>query len=268
MGWSVPVPTAREQGLECLLTVGENHHASNHVLQLSDVSRPRVLAEASHRLGRELLCATVLRVEPGQERRRQERNLLFALPEGGNANLHHVEAVVEVLSEFAPRHRMLQVSIRGGDHARVDIDQPVAPHPRETEVLEHMEELGLKRERQFCDLVQVDRALVGILELPWFPPMRAGEGAPLVAEEFGLEEVMRDRCTVHLDEGTVAATGYGMDSARDQIFSHAAFPSDQDRRVSVGDVLDDRPNRPHLRASIEQHDVVGERTLSGLCLCQ
>src|SRR2546425_3299201 len=83
-----------------------------------------------------------------------------------------------------------------------------------------MEELGLERDRQFCDLVQVDRALVGILELPWFPPVGAGEGAPLVAEEFGLEELLRDRCTVHLDEGTVAATGYGMDRARDQIFSH------------------------------------------------
>src|SRR3989449_11250155 len=139
MGWSVPVPTAREQGLECLLTVGQHHHASNHVLQFSDIARPRVLAEASHRLGRELLCATVLRVEPGQERRRQERNLLFALPEGGNANLDHVEAVVEGLSEFAPRHRLLQVSIRGGDDARVDIDEPMTPHPRQKKVLEHME---------------------------------------------------------------------------------------------------------------------------------
>src|SRR5207249_7935778 len=127
-----------------------------------------------------------------------------------------------------------------------------APHPRETKVLEHMEELGLERERQFCDLVQVDRALVGILELPWFPPMRAGEGALLVAEEFGLEEARRDRRTVHLDEGPVAAPGRGMDRASDQILSHAALTPDEDRRVSVGDALDHRPDRSHLRAPVEE----------------
>src|SRR2546425_614332 len=68
MGRGVPVPLARNEGLERLLAVRENHHASNHVLQLSDVSRPRVLGEASHRLGRELLCATVLLVESREER--------------------------------------------------------------------------------------------------------------------------------------------------------------------------------------------------------
>src|SRR5439155_25616211 len=127
-------------------------------------------------------------------------------------------------------HRMLQVSIRGGDDARIDIDQPVAPDPREAKVLEHVEKLGLEPERQFGDFIQVDRALVGILELPWFPPVRAGEGALFVAEELGLEKPWRDRCTVHLDEGTGAAPGCGVDGARDDILSNTAFTADQDRR--------------------------------------
>src|SRR2546426_874947 len=87
----------------------------------------------------------------------------------------HVEAVVKVLSEFAPDHRVLHVPIRGGDHARVDIDQPVAPHPREEKILEHMEELGLEGERQLGDLVQVDGSVVRTLELPKLPPVRAGD---------------------------------------------------------------------------------------------
>src|SRR5713101_7114828 len=48
--------------------------------KLSDIARPRVLHEAGHRLGRKLLVATVLLVEPGQEPRRQEGNLLLPLP--------------------------------------------------------------------------------------------------------------------------------------------------------------------------------------------
>src|SRR2546425_5057203 len=37
------------------LTVRQHYHASNNVLQLSNIARPRVLREAGHRLGRELL---------------------------------------------------------------------------------------------------------------------------------------------------------------------------------------------------------------------
>src|SRR5207247_7487342 len=59
-GCGVAVPAAGEEGLERLLTVRENHHAPNHVLQLSDVARPRVLREAGDRLGGELLVALVL----------------------------------------------------------------------------------------------------------------------------------------------------------------------------------------------------------------
>ena len=55
-----------------------------------------------------------------------------------------------------------------------------------------------------------------------------------------------------------------MDGPGDEILTHAAFPKYQDRRISVGDVLDDRPDCPHLRASVEKRDVVGEVTLSSV----
>src|SRR2546425_13233973 len=193
------------------LTVRQHYHASNNVLQLSNIARPRVLRGAGHRLGRELLRPRVLLVEPGEEPRREEGNLLFAFPERRNADFDHIEAVVEVLSELAAGHRVLQVPIRRGDHACVNINQPVAPHPREPKVLEHMEELGLEGERQLCNLVQADRALVRILELPRLPPVRAREGALLVAEELGLEQLRRDCGTIELDERTVAAGCSSMD---------------------------------------------------------
>ena len=167
-------------------------------------------------------------------------------------DFHHIEAVVEVLAELATGHRELEVPIRGGDHARVDIDQRVPPHASEAKVLEHMEKLGLKGERQLGDLVQIDRALVGILELPRLPPVRAGEGPLLVAEELGLEQPRRDRGTVDLDERTAAACGSSVNRPGDEVFTHTALPTDQDRRIRIGDVLDDRPDCPHLRASVEE----------------
>src|SRR2546425_3275706 len=163
-------------------------------------------------------------------------------------------SVVEVLAELATGHRVLEVPIRGGNYARVDIDQRVSPHASEAKVLEHVEELGLKGERQLGDLVQVDRALVGILELPQLPPVRAGEGPLLVAEKLGLEQPWRDRGTVDLDERTAGACRSSVDRPGDEVITHAALPTDQDRRIRVGDILDDRPDCPHLRASVEEWD--------------
>jgi len=61
-----------------------------------------------------------------------------------------------------------------------------------------------------------------------------------------------------------------MDGPSDKVFPHAAFPADQDCRVSTGDVRDDCPDRPHLRAFVDQWVVVvvGETTLSNILLCQ
>src|SRR2546425_12279477 len=128
-------------------------------------------------------------------------------------------SVVEVLADLAAGQRLLQVPIRGGDHARVDIDQRVSPHASEAKVLEHMEKLGLEGERQLGDLVQIDRALVGILELPRLPPVRAGEGPLLVAEQLRLEQPRRDRGTVDLDERAAVTCRSGVDRPGDEVRS-------------------------------------------------
>ena len=94
-----------------------------------------MLLEAVHRLGRELLLPPVLGVELVQEPRRQPRDLFPPLPQRGDPDLHHVEPVVEILPELAARHLLLEVPIGGGDHAGVDVEQPMAPHARELEVL-------------------------------------------------------------------------------------------------------------------------------------
>jgi len=146
----------------------------------------------------------------------------------------------------------LEVAISGGDHARVDVDQAVSAYARELEVLEHMEELGLEGERQLGDLVEIDRALVRVLELAWLAPERAGEGAFLVAEELGFEQLGRNCGAVDFDERTVTARRCGMNGPGDKILPHAALATDQHGRISVCDVLDSRPDRPHPSASVEE----------------
>ena len=115
-----------------------------------------------------------------------------------------------------------------------------------------MQELGLQGERQLGDLVQVERALVRILELPGLAAVRTGEGAFLVAEELGLEQPLRYGRAVDLDERPLAARRRRMDGAGDEILADAALAPEQDRRIRVGDVLDDRPDGPHPWASVQK----------------
>ena len=84
--------------------------------------------------------------------------------------------------------------------------------------------------------------------------MRAGEGPLLMPEELGLEQTRRDRSTVDLDERATVTCRSGVDGPGNQVLTYAAFPTDQDCRIRIGDVLDDRPDCPHLRASVEEWD--------------
>src|SRR5205814_9201073 len=92
-----------------------------------------------------------------------------------------------------------------------DADGVTTPHPRELPVLQHLQELGLQRGVELADLVEEDRAAVGHLEAAGLALVGAGEGAPLVAEQLGLEQLARRRRAVELDEGRPSARGMRVD---------------------------------------------------------
>ena len=57
--------------------------------------------------------------------------------------------------------------------------------------MQHAKQLHLHRRTEFGDLVQEERSAVRQLESPRFAACSAGEGALLVPEQLGLEEVLR-----------------------------------------------------------------------------
>src|SRR6185369_5726591 len=124
--------------------------------------------------------------------------------------------------------------------------------PREPEVLQHVEELGLQGERQLADLIEVDRALVRIFELSGLAAMGAGEGALLVTEELGFEELLRDRRAVDLDERPLTASRRRMDRSGDEVLADPALATDQHRGVGVGDALDDGADGAHPGMTVEE----------------
>jgi uncharacterized protein YoaH (UPF0181 family) len=89
----------------------------------------------------------------------------------------------------------------------------VAADAVELAVRQHAQQPRLQVERHVADLVEEQRAAVGLLEAAAARGLRAGEGAALVAEELAFEQVLRDRRGVDGDERT-AARGLCLCSAR------------------------------------------------------
>ena len=65
---------------------------------------------------------------------------------------------------------------------------------------EHAQQAHLQVGRHVADLVEEQRAAFGLLEPAAPQRLRAGERAALVAEQLGLQQVLRDRRGVDRDE--------------------------------------------------------------------
>src|SRR6185437_17060324 len=96
-----------------------------------------------------------------------------------------------------------------------------------------LEQLGLLRERQLADLVEEEGAAVGGLEEADLLVARAREGAALVAEQLGFDELLGQRRAVDGDERLVGARPVEMQRACDQLLAGAGLAEDQHRRAGL-----------------------------------
>ena len=109
-------------------------------------------------------------------------------------------------------------------------------------LLERAQNLRLQRQRQVADLVEKQRAAVRQLELAGLARHRAGEGALLVAEELGLEQVVGNRRAVDRHERAVGPRAQRVQRPREQLLARAALPFEQHRRIRARRALQ-RENR-------------------------
>ena len=87
--------------------------------------------------------------------------------------------------------------------------------------VERTEELRLRVERQISDLVEEERAALGLLEGAAASRVRARERALLVAEELALDELARDARHVDRDERLVLARRERVERLRDELLAAA-----------------------------------------------
>ena len=191
------------QGIDQFQVVGGDALPIRHddrppypVLQLADVSRPAMKTRGAQCIGRKgqtgfgLLNTIVV-----QEVLRHEDYVVSPLPQGANLDDDHRQAKVQVLSKLPAGHGLLQVPIRGREDAGVARNLLPAADALETLLLEKAQELHLDRRRQLANLIEKERASGRGFDVPLALRVGTRECAFLVAEEFALEQVLRDPCS-------------------------------------------------------------------------
>jgi len=214
--------------------VGEDDEALDDVAELAHVPGPRVGPQHGDGLVGDHLGLDAVLAARLLDEGRQGRHVVGAIAQRRRAQRHDGEAEVEVLAERPRGDGALQVAVRRGDDAHVDLERLLAAHPRELARLQDAQHLGLRRGDHVADLVEEDCAAVSDLEEPTLARRRAREGAPLVPEELRLDELGRDRGAVDLDVRLVREGARAVDGARDELLARARLTRDEGRACAWG----------------------------------
>ena len=121
--------------------------------------------------------------------------------------------------------------MRGGHQAHIGLPRLHAAHPAEGAGLQKPQQLDLQGLRHIADLVQKQRAAVGGFNQAFLAHMRAGERAFFVAEQFALEQIVRQARAIDDHERpalTPAGLVHGM---RKQLLAGARFAQQQHRQM-------------------------------------
>ena len=160
----------------------------------------------------------------------------------------YVEPEVQVLAEAPLLDERQQVPVGRGDHPDVDVVDLVAADGPDVAELQHAEQLGLQAEGHVADLVEQQRAAVGLGEQPLARLDGAGEPSPRVPEDLALEQLLRDGGGVHGDEWPGASLAPRVDGPGDELLARAGLAGDERRGARPRDEVDGGLQRPHRRA--------------------
>jgi hypothetical protein len=217
------------------VAVGHEQLTVHPVLQLAHVARPGLAVQPVERGFVEAPPRqAVLGAEGFQEMAREQHRVARAFAQRGQAHLKNLQPVHEVGAKVTGLHRHVQRPVGGRDQAHVGAQFARAAQRAVALVLRKAQQHDLRLGAQRIDLVEKQRAAVGLGHQAAARGLGVGEGAALVAEELGLQQVVGQGTAVDGHERPAAACAPGMHGARRQFLAAAGLALDQHRRVARG----------------------------------
>src|SRR5690554_5011900 len=218
--------------------VGKHERLLQTVLELAHVAGPAISPDGGDHFGSKAGDGGIQRLRFAlQEVAGDDDRILAALPEWGQMKIHDVEPVVEILAEGPLFDHFGKIAMGRRDDPNIDRLGTIGAHALHHPLLERTKKLHLKVEGHLAQLVEKERAALGLLKTTGARCHCAGEGALNVTEEFGLEEVFGDGAAVDDNEGAIAPIGTAMDLARDELFTGSGFTCDEHADLGWRDAL-------------------------------
>ena len=214
-----------------LRIVAQQDGALEHVVQLPHVARPRIPAQRLHGLRRDprdvparFPCEVVdLSLD-------HDGDVLTALAQRRDGDRHDAQPVIQVSSEPSGFDLGFQGTVAGRNDAHVHAEGLLAADGLYLVLLEDAQQLDLKMDGYLADLIEEQRAVVGDLEPSAARRRGAGEGPLHVAEEFALQQALRQGAAVQRDEAPLGPRAVRVDGARQALLADAGFPLDEQAR--------------------------------------
>ena len=131
------------------------------------------------------------------------------------------------------------------------LEGAVAPYGAEFAVLEHPQQMGLKRQGKVADLVKKKRSFLGGLEEAHLVADGAREGALLVAEKLRLDQGLDVARAVGRDKGVARLCAERMERPGHHFFARSRLSGDRDHLVVRGDAFDKGDDVEYLGVSAD-----------------
>src|SRR5258706_8062677 len=116
--------------IDCeVLCFGDNQRPFNHILQLTNVSRPGIGLQSIQSYF--LYLADLLSrfpCEPIDEVFNQHGDIFLAFAQRRNLDRKHIKAIEEIAAKCAASNSVLQVTVGGGDHSHISSNEPISTY--------------------------------------------------------------------------------------------------------------------------------------------
>src|SRR5262245_39175207 len=167
--------------------------------QFADVARPFMFQEHVDGFGTEQVGDLLRRTARGtsEEVTGEIGNVGAALAQRREANFKGIDAKVQVLAKLVVLDHFPQVAIGGAKHAHLGAERLGFSYAPDFAGFEKAQELNLNVLVQFADLVEEQRAAVRDLEESLVVAVRACKSALAMAEQFALDEVLRECAAIY-----------------------------------------------------------------------
>ncbi len=158
-----------------------------------------------------------------------------------------VEAVEQIFAEDAALDALLEILVRRGDHAHVHLHGRLAANAVELAFREHAQQARLQRRGHVADLVEEQRAAIGLLEAAAALRVGAGERAFSWPNSSDSSSSAGIADVFSATKGLLCLRTVLVQGARHQFLSGAGFTGDQHRHARTGQAADRPEHLLHRR---------------------